>query len=39
LLHCSADELRDGTVGSGMGDFPSGNLIWIIHNPNESGYR
>jgi hypothetical protein len=26
-------------AGGGMGDFSSGNLIWIIHNPNESGYR
>lgn len=26
-------------AGGGMGDFTSGNLIWIIHNPNESGYR
>ena len=27
-----------GKVG-GMGDYSGGNLIWIIHNPNESGYR
>lgn len=26
-------------AGGGMGDFSSGYLIWIIHNPNESGYR
>jgi len=26
-------------AGGGMGDFSSGNLIWIIHNANESGYR
>ncbi len=26
-------------AGGGMGNFSSGNLIWIIHNPNESGYR
>ncbi|MEP6719887.1 MAG: hypothetical protein ABJA77_00460 [Variovorax sp.] len=26
-------------AGGGMGDFSSGNLIWIIHNPNEAGYR
>ncbi|MET0543853.1 MAG: hypothetical protein ABWZ88_19080 [Variovorax sp.] len=26
-------------AGGGMGDFTSGNLIWIIHNPNETGYR
>ncbi|RZL65317.1 MAG: hypothetical protein EOP81_04995 [Variovorax sp.] len=26
-------------AGGGMGDFSSGNLIWIIHNPNEPGYR
>ena len=26
-------------AGGGMGDFSSGNLIWIIHNPNETGYR
>ncbi|AGU48114.1 putative secreted protein [Variovorax paradoxus B4] len=26
-------------AGGGMGDYSSGNLIWIIHNPNESGYR
>lgn len=26
-------------AGGGMGDFSSGNLIWIIHNSNESGYR
>jgi hypothetical protein len=26
-------------AGGGMGDFTSGNLIWIIHNANESGYR
>ncbi|WP_232076673.1 hypothetical protein [Variovorax sp. PBL-H6] len=26
-------------AGGGMGDFGSGYLIWIIHNPNEPGYR
>jgi hypothetical protein len=26
-------------AGGGMGDFSSGNLIWIIHNANEPGYR
>ena len=26
-------------AGGGMGDYSSGNLIWIIHNPNETGYR
>jgi hypothetical protein len=26
-------------AGGGLGDFSSGNLIWIIHNPNEGGYR
>ena len=26
-------------AGGGMGDYTSGNLIWIIHNPNESGTR
>jgi hypothetical protein len=26
-------------AGGSMGDFSSGNLIWIIHNANESGYR
>ncbi|MGK6310428.1 hypothetical protein [Variovorax sp. DT-64] len=26
-------------AGGGMGDFGSGHLIWIIHNPNEPGYR
>jgi hypothetical protein len=26
-------------AGGGMGDYSSGNLIWIIHNPNEPGYR
>jgi len=26
-------------AGGGMGDFSSGYLIWIIHNPNEVGYR
>ena len=26
-------------AGGGMGDFSSGNLIWIIHNRNETGYR
>ena len=26
-------------AGGGMGDFSSGNLVWIIHNANEAGYR
>lgn len=26
-------------AGGGMGDFSSGNLIWIIHSANEKGYR
>ena len=26
-------------AGGGMGDYSGGNLIWIIHNPNETGYR
>lgn len=26
-------------AGGSMGDFTSGNLIWIIHNPAEGGYR
>ncbi|HEY2254743.1 MAG TPA: hypothetical protein VGI11_03825 [Variovorax sp.] len=26
-------------AGGGFGDYTSGNLIWIIHNPNEPGYR
>lgn len=26
-------------AGGGMGDFSNGHLIWIIHNPNEAGYR
>jgi hypothetical protein len=26
-------------AGGGMGEYSSGNLIWIIHNANESGYR
>lgn len=26
-------------AGGGMGDFTSGYLIWIIHNPSEPGYR
>ena len=26
-------------AGGGMGDYSGGNLIWIIHNANESGYR
>jgi hypothetical protein len=26
-------------AGGGMGEYGGGNLIWIIHNPNESGYR
>jgi hypothetical protein len=26
-------------AGGSMGDYTGGNLIWIIHNGNESGYR
>lgn len=26
-------------AGGSLGDFNGGNLIWIIHNPTESGYR
>lgn len=26
-------------AGGSLGDFMGGNLIWIIHNANESGYR
>jgi hypothetical protein len=26
-------------AGGSIGDYSSGNLIWIIHNPNEPGYR
>jgi len=26
-------------AGGSMGDFMGGNLIWIIYNSNESGYR
>ena len=26
-------------AGGGMGDYTSGNLIWIIYSPTESGYR
>jgi hypothetical protein len=26
-------------AGGGFGDFTSGNLVWIIHNPTEGGYR
>lgn len=26
-------------AGGGMGDYSGGNLIWVIHNANESGYR
>jgi hypothetical protein len=26
-------------AGGSMGDYTGGNLIWIIHNANESGYR
>ena len=26
-------------AGGGMGDFASGNLVWIIHNSTEGGYR
>lgn len=26
-------------AGGSMGDFTGGNLVWIIHSANESGYR
>lgn len=26
-------------AGGSLGDFTGGNLIWIIHNPSEGGYR
>lgn len=26
-------------AGGSLGDFTGGNLIWIIHNPNDTGYR
>lgn len=26
-------------AGGSLGDFTSGNLIWIIHNASEGGYR
>jgi hypothetical protein len=26
-------------AGGSMNDWSGGNLIWIIHNPNEPGYR
>ena len=26
-------------AGGSLGDFTGGNLIWIIHNANDSGYR
>lgn len=26
-------------AGGSLGDFTGGNLIWIIHNPKDSGYR
>ena len=26
-------------AGGSLGDFSGGNLIWIIHNPKEGGYR
>jgi hypothetical protein len=26
-------------AGGSLGDFTGGNLIWIIHNANEAGYR
>ena len=29
----------DSIAGGSVGDFSGGNLIWIIHNANESGYR
>jgi len=26
-------------AGGSLGDFTGGNLIWVIHNPTEGGYR
>ena len=26
-------------AGGSLGDYTGGNLIWIIHNPHEPGYR
>ena len=26
-------------AGGSLGDYTGGNLIWIIHSANESGYR
>lgn len=26
-------------AGGSLGDFTGGNLVWIIHNPSEGGYR
>jgi hypothetical protein len=26
-------------AGGSLGDYSGGNLIWIIHNPTEGGYR
>ena len=26
-------------AGGSLGNYTGGNLVWIIHNPNESGYR
>ncbi len=26
-------------AGGSLGNFSGGNLVWIIHNPTESGYR
>jgi hypothetical protein len=26
-------------AGGSLGDFTGGNLVWIIHNPKEGGYR
>jgi hypothetical protein len=26
-------------AGGSLGNVSGGNLIWIIHNPNETGYR
>lgn len=26
-------------AGGSLGDYSGGNLIWIIHNPSEGGYR
>lgn len=26
-------------AGGSLGDYAGGNLVWIIHNPSEGGYR